>query len=47
MPKQSLTKRTMVRIHNKMGCDGSSYVIDFTAGWSFREQQPYFLAYPT
>ena len=36
MPKQSLTKRTMVTIYNN---DGSSYVIDFTAGWSFGEQQ--------
>ena len=40
MPKHSLTKRTMVTIYNKMVVRWSSYVIDFTAGWSFGEQQP-------
>ena len=38
MPKQSLTKRTMVRIYNKMVVRWQA-VIDFTAGWSFGEQQ--------
>ena len=39
MPKQSLTKRTMVRIYDKTVVRWQQYVIDFTAGWSFGEQQ--------
>jgi hypothetical protein len=39
MPKQTSTRRNMVRIYNKTVARWHSYVIDFTVGWSFGEQQ--------
>jgi len=40
MPKQSLTKRIMVRIYNKMVVRWQQLCIDFRVGWSFGEPQP-------
>jgi hypothetical protein len=42
MPKRSPTRRNMVRIYNKTTARWHSYVIDFTVGWSFGEQQDRF-----